>query len=259
MEMNYNAEQNKIFLFLFKNLFFILCLVLCARCCPAGWRAPALRVCSHPPLEWCPHWPPGSSCHKMIARLRTESTVTLTGHSHSPGSSCSRFAPDTAKASDGGYEVSRDRKWSMYRVLGTCTVSSLVYCEPLCLSLYQIYTNISYLPRIIVETSFMYFLDHLRSQYRGEFVSNPRRQLASLTRTVTYQLPSHCPLTWVGVSHVAEVAALASQGSHEEACQVGQSPHEPSLWRILFVKDTVVDDVILKQMTFLLIDVLLSG
>jgi len=99
------------------------------------------------------------------------------------------------------------------------------------------------LPRIIVETSFMYFLDHLRSQYRGEFVSNPRRQLAS----------------WVGVSHVAEVAALASQGSHEEACQVGQSPHEPSLWRILFVKDTVVDDVILKQMTFLLIDVLLSG
>ena len=61
--------------------------------------------------------------------------------------------------------------------------------------------------------------------------------------------------TWVRVSHVAEVAALASQGSHEEACQVGQSPHEPSLWRILFVKDTVVDDVILKPIS--LIDVLL--
>ena len=77
------------------------------------WSGVPTGLPGAPATKWLPDW-----------GLRTESTVTLTGHSHSPGSSCSRFAPDTAKASDGGYEVSRDGKWSMYRVLCTCTVSS---------------------------------------------------------------------------------------------------------------------------------------
>ncbi len=61
--------------------------------------------------------------------------------------------------------------------------------------------------------------------------------------------------TWVGVSHVAEGATLAAQGGHEEPCQVGQASDKPSLWRVVSVKDTVVDDVILKPIS--LIDVLL--
>ena len=61
--------------------------------------------------------------------------------------------------------------------------------------------------------------------------------------------------TWVRVSHVAECAALATEGSHEEARQVGQASDKPSLWRVVSVKDTVVDDVILKPIS--LIDVLL--
>ena len=60
------------------------------------------------------------------------------------------------------------------------------------------------------------------------------------------------------MSHVSKVAALTSQGSHQEACQVGQSPHQSSLRWILSVKDTVVDDVILKQIDSL-IDVSLIG
>ena len=57
------------------------------------------------------------------------------------------------------------------------------------------------------------------------------------------------------MSHVAEGATLAAQGGHEEACEVGQAPDKPSLLRIVSVKDTVVDDVILKHIS--LIDVLL--
>ena len=57
------------------------------------------------------------------------------------------------------------------------------------------------------------------------------------------------------MSHVAEGATLAAQGSHEEACQVGQASDKPSLLRVVSVKDTVVDDVILKPIS--LIDVLL--
>jgi len=106
--------------------------------------------------------------------------------------------------------------------------------DPLCRYLLRVEPGLDVrivksLPRIIVETSFMYFLHHLGSQDRGEFVCNPRRQLSS----------------WVGVSHVAKVAALTSQRSDEESCQVGHAPHKTSLRRVLSVKDTVVDDVIL--------------
>ena len=57
------------------------------------------------------------------------------------------------------------------------------------------------------------------------------------------------------MSHVAEGAALAAQGGHEEPRQVGQASDKPSLLRVVSVKDTVVDDVILKPIS--LIDVLL--
>ena len=57
------------------------------------------------------------------------------------------------------------------------------------------------------------------------------------------------------MSHVAEGATLAAQGGHEEPCQVGQASDKPSLLRVVSVKDTVVDDVILKPIS--LIDVLL--
>ena len=57
------------------------------------------------------------------------------------------------------------------------------------------------------------------------------------------------------MSHVAEGATLAAQRGHEEPCQVGQASDKPSLLRIVSVKDTVVDDVILKPIS--LIDILL--
>ena len=102
----------------------------------------------------------------------------------------------------------------------------------------------------------MYFLHHLGSQDRGEFVCNPRRQLSSWTGHLSLLLS--LSLTWVGVSHVAKVAALTSQRSDEESCQVGHAPHKTSLRRVLSVKDTVVDDVILKQIESL-IDISLIG
>ena len=55
--------------------------------------------------------------------------------------------------------------------------------------------------------------------------------------------------------HIAEGAALAAEGCDEEACKVGQTSDKPSLLRVVSVKDTVVDDVILKPIS--LIDVLL--
>ena len=55
--------------------------------------------------------------------------------------------------------------------------------------------------------------------------------------------------------HIAEGAALAAEGCYEEACKVGQTSDKPSLLRVVSVKDTVVDDVILKPIS--LIDVLL--
>ena len=61
-------------------------------------------------------------------------------------------------------------------------------------------------------------------------------------------------ITWVRVSHVAKRATLASQWGYKEPCKVGQSPHKASLLRVVSVKDTVVDDVILKPSY--LIDVL---
>ena len=102
----------------------------------------------------------------------------------------------------------------------------------------------------------MYFLHHLGSQDRGEFVCNPRRQLSSWTGHLSLLLS--LSLTWVGVSHVAKVAALTSQRSDQESCQVGHAPHKTSLRRVLSVKDTVVDDVILKQIESL-IDISLIG
>jgi len=85
------------------------------------------------------------------------------------------------------------------------------------------------LPRVIIETSFVNFLHHLRSQNGGEFVCYPGRQMSP----------------WIRVSHVAEGATLAAQGGDQEACQVGQSPDKASLLREVSVEDTVVDDVIL--------------
>ena len=61
--------------------------------------------------------------------------------------------------------------------------------------------------------------------------------------------------TWVRVCHIAEGAALAAEGCDEEACKVGETSDKPSLLRVVSVKDTVVDDVILKPIS--LIDVLL--
>ena len=58
--------------------------------------------------------------------------------------------------------------------------------------------------------------------------------------------------------HIAEGAALAAEGCDEEACKVGQTSDKPSLLRIVSVKDTVVDDVILKQIESL-IDISLIG
>ena len=57
------------------------------------------------------------------------------------------------------------------------------------------------------------------------------------------------------MGHVSQGAALASQGGHQEACEVRETPHKASLLRVLSVKDTVVDDVILKPIS--LIDILL--
>ena len=39
--------------------------------------------------------------------------------------------------------------------------------------------SLSHLPRVIIETSFVYFLHHLGSQNGGEFVGHPGRQLSS--------------------------------------------------------------------------------
>ena len=39
--------------------------------------------------------------------------------------------------------------------------------------------SLSHLPRVIVETSFVYFLHHLRGQNRGEFVGHPGREVSS--------------------------------------------------------------------------------